>query len=327
MVDDETLFALGDKHGSVLRRRTSQGGVIIYRGMFQHVRGRKHLRPGIDDPDSAACHAYRRNRAAWNVVRGFGGKVHNFAEAVSHIRRSKKRQLNGRAWTDAPYPQGLSEVCIMPWPVPIGCHIEKPQASDSRIQAKALRGVPGPMNVPLQDVIHRDTGLGEIVDEVMDAPSDTVRDVILIAAGDRLQGVMIQELIAGKNRPVGRLCRIVDPPVLGAGFGICGGVGTGNEREQGHYEKARSDDPVRAKPSRQVRVTQRESRVMESAESSVDILRRAAFGHAALDKAHKKPPVPEQRRGDDKPAGIHMAGRTNSGQGVRRGIWHTVLLF
>jgi hypothetical protein len=115
-----------------------------------------------------------------------------------------------------------------PWP------IEQTDTSDGRVDGKTLRRGPRAVEVPLQHVIHRDRGLPEVADEVMQAVPDAAGNIVLITACHRLHGVMIHELIGCENLPVRRLRRIIILFILRTRLRILGNLGA---RQQGQHRR------------------------------------------------------------------------------------------
>lgn len=127
--------------------------------------------------------------------------------------------MDAWSWTYSPDAESLSEIRLMRWEAPVGCDIEKPGGTRRRVDSEPLSGVPSAAEIALKGIIDQHTRLTQISSEVAQAPADAGWDMLMINPRHRSVRIAVEPLVAGEDRTVRCLSRIVH--LLGRALRAC----------------------------------------------------------------------------------------------------------
>ena len=203
------LFGGADLGIAVLPVDAAQGRIIIERVALQFVEIVKMLSARVDHIRAPGSDARIGRRCAADKGQRVHRHVDDRADRVARIRRTEQRQLDKRAFSDAPNRQGLAKIgLVRRQPQFIG-HIEDAGDPGRRIDREPLNRFPGLLDIPLQCVVDGDGGLFEVLHDVVDTLLHAFRHMVGVRLGDRPHDRMIGGDISLEDRPVDRLRRIM----------------------------------------------------------------------------------------------------------------------
>jgi len=119
------------------------------------------------------------------------------------------RQLDKRAFSDAPNRQGLAKVGLVRRQTKFVGHIEDAGDPGRGIYSEALNRLPSLLDIPLQCIINHDGGLFEILHDVVNTLLHAFRHMVGVRLGNRFHDCMIGGDISLEDGPVDRLRRIM----------------------------------------------------------------------------------------------------------------------
>ena len=114
----------------------------------------------------------------------------------------------------------VAEVLGMALHAHIRGDIVETQQSPGRIDQKAGQGGHGAVQFPLQEVVNENQRCAQVCQRMIDAVLEELRRRVAVKLRHRFQNSAVEPPVDFKDRPVGRLGRVVDFNEFGDRFGV-----------------------------------------------------------------------------------------------------------
>src|SRR3984885_2330494 len=181
-------LAFLDELRAQLRLDETDRRIKVCRSLFQRVRVRQQFRTVVD-----VNHAGRPELSVGDDVpdralksEGTGEARRRQPERIAKVGWTENGNLYGRSRRYSPYAQSLPEIRIVMRPAPRFRDVEETDDADRGVDGEALRRIPGPFDIALQDIVGENDGLPDIVGEIVNALTQLRGDILDIGPRDRL---------------------------------------------------------------------------------------------------------------------------------------------
>src|ERR1700733_1489077 len=185
--------------------------IKILRVLFERVRVRQQFRTVVD-----VVHA---GRAELGVGDDAAGRALE-SEATGEARCRQPERIAKVGWTEnwnlhggssrySPYGESLPEIRVVMRPAPRVGDIDETEGADRGVDGEALRRIPGPFDIALQDIVSENDRLSDIVGEIVNAPTQLRGHILDVGPRNRLQDDIVEKFVGFEDLAVDRFRRVV----------------------------------------------------------------------------------------------------------------------
>ncbi|MNJ46688.1 hypothetical protein D3C77_418250 [compost metagenome] len=150
-----------------------------------------------------------------NITVRFGVGIRVLADRITNRAWTKQRQHHVRPAGDAPVTEGLAKVLIIALQAHLGAYIEETGQAEGGVDDQASGVDASSVRLELQHVVGQVGDITQVEEHVVDTIFQKLGSDGLVPFCQRLEGVGIDGIVEGEDRPVDALPRVFFSSCLG----------------------------------------------------------------------------------------------------------------